>query len=102
MSEFTRPRRVVIVDADNPLQEVRGEFFWREDHERIVASEVQASYLDGYREGFEAAVRNPSARIVVRPRARRRVRGIAVRAFVLVVVAGFVLDVLVPAILGAV
>jgi len=33
------PKRVVIVDAENPLQEIHGEFFWREDHDRIVADE---------------------------------------------------------------
>lgn len=102
MHEFTRPTRVVIVDADNPLQEIRGEFFWREDHERIVASEVQASYLDGYREGFEAAAGIPAATLVVRPRLGRRVRRMAVRVLVLVVFAAFVIDVLVPAILDTV
>lgn len=42
MAESTRPKRVVIVDAENPLQEIHGEFFWREDHERIMARERTA------------------------------------------------------------
>jgi len=32
MTESTRPKRVVIVDADNPMEEIHGEFFLREDH----------------------------------------------------------------------
>jgi hypothetical protein len=37
MNESTRPKRVVVVDAENPLVEISGDFYWLEDHERIVA-----------------------------------------------------------------
>lgn len=33
MAGAERPKRAVVVDADNPLVEIDGEFFWREDHE---------------------------------------------------------------------
>jgi len=50
-----RPRRVVMVDADNPLVEVEGEFFWAEDHRRIVDEQRNGAYRDGYAAGFDAA-----------------------------------------------
>lgn len=54
----SRPKRVVIVDADNPLVEVRGDFFWREDHEQILAAARESAhgtgYESGYRSGYQA------------------------------------------------
>jgi len=96
MSESTRPKRVVIVDADNPLQEIHGEFFWREDHERIVAAERQASFHDGYDQGFEAGSRQRPMTVVVRPQRRRRVRRVVLVAFVLFVVVAYAAEVLLP------
>jgi hypothetical protein len=57
MSEQARPKRVIILDADNPMQEVTGEFFWREDHEQILASERQDAFNRGYAEGWQQATR---------------------------------------------
>jgi hypothetical protein len=54
MTESTRPKRVVVVDADDPLREIQGEFYWHEDHARIVASEREAAYRDGYAAGIKA------------------------------------------------
>lgn len=62
-----RPRRVVVVDADNPLVEVQGEFFWREDHERLLTAERDRAYDRGYADGFAAASSRPQ-RIVIRRR----------------------------------
>jgi hypothetical protein len=59
MSESTRPKRVVIVDADNPMEEIHGEFYWREDHERALAIERERAYEAGYRDGLERTVRQP-------------------------------------------
>ncbi len=53
MAESTRPKRVVIVDADNPLQEIHGEFFWREDHERALAIEREHAFREGYERGLQ-------------------------------------------------
>ena len=50
-----RPSRVVIVDADNPLVEIKGEFFWREDHEAIVEAERERAYRAGVFEGMKRA-----------------------------------------------
>ena len=102
MTEFTRPKRVVIVDADNPLQEVHGEFFWREDHERIVAEERNSSYLEGYRRGVEAATHSAPATIRLQATKPWRFRRAAVRAFGLLVLVAFIVDVLIPAIFRAV
>jgi hypothetical protein len=55
MAESVRPKHVVIVDAENPLAEIQGEFYWREDHEQIVARERQSAYQAGYGEGWTAA-----------------------------------------------
>lgn len=96
MSESTRPKRVVIVDADNPLEEVQGEFFWAEDHERIVAGERQSAYADGYSAGFEAAARRQPAKVVVRSGVTRRRGRLLVRALLLFAVLAFLIEVLFP------
>jgi hypothetical protein len=96
MSESTRPKRVVIVDADNPLHEIHGEFFWREDHERIVAAERQAAYREGYDQGFAAGSHQRPVTVVVRPARRRRMRRLAVLAFVLFIVLSYAVEVLLP------
>lgn len=67
MTESVRPKRVVIVDADNPLEEVRGEFFWREDHERIVENERRTAYEQGMRDALRAS---PPRRVTYRVRRR--------------------------------
>lgn len=71
MAESTRPKRVVIVDAENPLQEIRGEFFWREDLDRIVATERQDAFRRGYADGFAAARSEHAPQLVVTRRRRR-------------------------------
>lgn len=69
----TKPKNVVIVDAENPLVEVRGEFFWREDHERLLAVAREQSFRDGFSEGFAAAHENMQpTRVVLRRRPRGR------------------------------
>ena len=55
MTESTRPKRVVILDADNPMEEIQGEFFWREDHERALADARDAAFRDGYAKGWAEA-----------------------------------------------
>ena len=81
-----RPSRVVIVDADNPMVEVKGEFFWREDHDAIVAAERQRAYQAGYNAGWTSATpRTEGSRMFVLRRRRTvlsRVRRL-VLAFVL-------------------
>ena len=51
-----RPKRVVVVDADDPLTEVVGEFFWREDHDQLVAEQRELAFRDGYEAGWRAAM----------------------------------------------
>ena len=68
MSESVRPKRVVIVDADNPMEEIQGEFFWREDHERILDEERRSAYKAGVRDGLSS--RDRPIRVVVRQRRR--------------------------------
>lgn len=53
MDGSTKPKRVVIVDADNPLEEIQGEFFWREDHDRLV----EAARAEGFKSGYASATR---------------------------------------------
>jgi hypothetical protein len=51
-----RPKCVIVVDADNPLVEIHGEFFWREDHETVLAAArddaFRAGHEQGYRQGY--------------------------------------------------
>lgn len=89
MTESTRPKRVVIVDADNPMEEIHGEFFWREDHERALAAEREAAYRDGYEHGWQAAAQRPQ-HVVVRY-CHRSLRRLVLRAILLVMVSAFAL-----------
>ena len=77
MTESTRPKRVVILDADNPMEEIQGEFFWREDHERALADARDAAYREGYAQGF-ADASQASTRVAFR--VRRRPRHLILRA----------------------
>lgn len=97
MTESTRPKRVVIVDADNPLQEISGEFFWREDHDLIVADARDAAYRDGFNQGYESARRTAPTTIVVRGRGRRTVARFVITALLILALVAFVADVLLPA-----
>jgi hypothetical protein len=89
MSDIQRPTRVVVVDADDPLTEVRGEFFWREDHERLLAAAREAAYRDGYGEGFVAA---SSAHTVPVRLVRHRRSHVVVRTLVLWIVVAFLVS----------
>lgn len=78
MTAPSRPKRVVIVDADNPLVEVRGEFFWREDHDAVVAAARDAAYRSGYRAGWNDGVAQTLTKAVTprrRPSTRERIGG---------------------------
>ena len=56
-----RPKRVVVVDADNPLVEIHGEFFWREDHDVLIAAARDEGYRDGYAAAWSDATRQAAA-----------------------------------------
>ena len=90
MTDLQRPTRVVVVDADNPMNEVRGEFFWREDHERLLAVARETGYRLGYADGVVAASsqRGASVRLV---RVGRRSR-VAARTLIGFVVAAFLVS----------
>ena len=102
MSESTRPRRVVIVDADNPLQEISGEFYWREDHDRIVADAREAAYKGGFHRGFESGRRSTPSTILIRRRRRRPLARLLIMTVLVVALIAFVADVLIPALGGLV
>jgi len=87
VSQVKRPTRVVMVDADDPLEEVRGEFFWREDHERAVEAARDEAYRAGYQDGLAADPR-PRRTATLRVRVVRRT-GLLRRAVVLLVAAAF-------------
>ena len=91
MAEPTRPKRVVVVDAENPLQEVHGEFFWREEHDTIVTTEREAAYHRGYADGCAAARSERVPPLVIRRRRRRGVVGLFFFALALLVVVSYVL-----------
>ena len=95
MDELKRPREVVIVDAENPLEEIRGEFFWRDDHERVVAAARESSYRDGYADGYRAGMSHPPSgaelvRVVRRRRVlARRLIGLVACAYLIALVGSF-------------
>lgn len=90
MTAASRPKRVVIVDADNPLVEVQGEFFWREDHDAALAAARTEAYRSGYRAGWDDAVERRPSTTVTRP---QRPAGLRIRRalLLLLLVAGLVI-----------
>lgn len=102
MAEQTpaRPKNVVVVDADDPLVEVGGEFFWRQDHEQIVASVKEAAYRQGYDQALvDAATAEPRRQEVVLTymptlltRLRRWVLGMAVLTGSMILFVTVILD----------
>lgn len=88
---LSRPRRVVIIDEDMPWVEITGEFFSREDHERLV---VEARH-QGYEQGFQAGVASVPVRPAPYPRQRTRRRlGLRARLFVVVLALAVLLELL--------
>jgi hypothetical protein len=51
-----RPERVIILDADNPMVEIHGQFVWRDEHERVLAQVGDRAFADGYEAGRLASV----------------------------------------------
>ena len=92
-----RPKRVIIVDAENPLEEIHGEFFWREDHEVLLAAARDEAFrsgrAEGYREGYgvgwadSARQQTPQRFVVTR---RRSLMGWVRLIIVLMLLASFV------------
>ena len=91
-----RPKRVIVVDAENPLEEIHGEFFWREDHEVLLAAArdeaFRAGHDQGYRRGYavgweDAGRQQAPARVVVTR--RRSLLGWVRLVIVLMLIAAF-------------
>lgn len=90
MTESTRPKRVVIVDAENPMEEIHGEFFCREDHERLLADARAESFRNGYGRGWadRGQQRSPTPSSMTL-RIVRRPRHLVLRAVALLVVVAY-------------
>jgi hypothetical protein len=67
---------VVILDADDPMVEIRGEIVWREDHDRIVEEVSRQAFADGYavghHDGLAAQLQQP---ILIQIARRRSIFG---------------------------
>jgi hypothetical protein len=95
MAEPVRPKNVVIVDAENPLVEIHGEFFWREDHEQIVMHEREDAFKAGYGEGFAAGSRVAVGRRPIAVRYRPPfLQRVVTRLITVMVVVAFLLTLL--------
>lgn len=75
--KLDRPDRVIILDADNPMTEIRGRFVWVEEHERVVEAARRAAYAEGFADGCALAANSLRA-----ARCPRTLRSRARRAFV--------------------
>lgn len=89
-----RPERVVIVDAEDPMTEIHGQFVWLEEHERVLAEVRRAAYAEGYDAGVSAG--RADLRIVARRRRSPMERARLGVLAVLVLVALLMLPVLIP------
>jgi hypothetical protein len=76
--ELDRPDRVIILDADNPMTEIRGRFVWVEEHVRVVESARRAAYAEGFADGCTLVANSRRA-----ARCPRTLRSRARRALVL-------------------
>ena len=76
--KLDRPDRVIILDADNPMTEIRGRFVWVEEHARVVEAARRAAYAEGFADGCSLAGNSRRA-----ARCPRTLRSRASRAFVL-------------------
>lgn len=76
---------------DDPLREVQGEFFRREDHERILALERDLAYRCGFADGQRSVPRAPVS-MVVRSRGRFSIGRAPVRLVMLLVVVAYLLE----------
>lgn len=76
MTATNRPKRVVIVDADNPMVEIHGAFFWKEDHEVLLAEAHRVGYEAGYRAGATHTASQQPQTVVLRraPSIYRRIQ----------------------------
>jgi len=89
-----RPKHVVVVDAENPMVEVSGEFYWREDHEEIVAAARDAAYREGYGAGrSEAIATAPTIQWRYRRPSRVRVLGLIGVVVMLVWIVALLMDI---------
>ena len=93
-NQVRRPRNVVMVDAENPLVEVRGEFFWREEHERILADARTKAYEAGFASGFAAARREANPVVVKVSRRRVGIGAALFRSMVAIVLVAALLTIL--------
>ena len=57
-----RPERVIILDADEPMTEIQGQFVWQEEHERVVEATRCQAYDQGYRDAINSQPQVPSRR----------------------------------------
>jgi hypothetical protein len=91
MNESARPKRVLFVDAENPLVEISGDFYWLEDHDRIVAQARESAYAQGYADGLAAAAQRWPRHVVVRYR-RSPLRRVITMVFVAFIVLAYVIS----------
>jgi hypothetical protein len=98
MSEPTqpRPKNVIVLDADNPMVEVRGEFYWREDHEQILLHARHQAFKNGFAEGY-ACAQSTSRPATVVLRRRRPVARLLARLMIIWLVAAFVVPLVLTA-----
>ena len=66
-----RPERVIIVDADNPMIEIHGQFVWQEEHDRVVEEVRGQAFADGYSTGHRDASAQQPATMQVELHRRR-------------------------------
>ena len=75
--KLDRPHRVIILDADNPMTEIRGRFVWVEEHARVVEIARRAAYAEGFADGCTLVAKSRRT-----ARCPRTLRSRARRAFV--------------------
>jgi hypothetical protein len=67
-----RPDRVVILDVDDPMTEVHGEFVWKDEHDRVIEEARRQAFAEGYEAGLRDRAAEP---VHVRLKRARSLRG---------------------------
>ena len=66
-----RPERVIILDADDPMTEIKGRFVWQEEHDRVVEEVRRQAFAEGYSAGQRDAAQGQPSPVQIEFRRRR-------------------------------
>lgn len=90
-----RPKRVIILDADDPMVEIDGRIVWQEEHDQALVQAREKAFSDGYEAGQRDASASPAKsrpeRIVVHASRRLSPSSILIPVLLIAAMAGLLI-----------